>query len=75
MHHTISSCPLIMYTADWISTASFQASPESTVHLLLHFSISPLDSAQIPVAAIVSLDLQADTAFKYETRAHRLRSL
>lgn len=59
MFRTIPSCPLVMYTADWVPAASFQTRPESAIHLLLHLSISPLHRTQIPVAGVVPLDLQA----------------
>lgn len=58
---TISPCPLIMDAADGVSITSFQARPESSIHLLLHLSISSLDGAQIPLTAVVPLDLRAKT--------------
>ena len=59
--HTVSSCPLVVYTADWVPAASFQTRPESAIHLLLHLRVSPLHCTQIPVAGVVTLDLQAKT--------------
>lgn len=48
-----------MYTADRVPAASLQTRPESSIHLLLHLSVSPLHCAQIPVAGVVSLHLWA----------------
>lgn len=64
-----------MYTADWISATSFQACPDSTVHLLLHLSISPLDSTQIPVAGVVPLNLQVYMYLNTEKHSCHARSL
>lgn len=58
--HTISSCPLIVNTADWIPTGSFQTRPEGAIHLLLHLSVSSLHCTQVPVTGVVALHLQTE---------------
>jgi len=55
---TIAPSTLVMNAADGVSFLSFQAGPESTVHLLLHFSISSLNCSKIPGTGVITLNLQ-----------------
>lgn len=73
MFGTVSSRPLIMYTADWVPAASFQTRPESAIHFLLHLGIPPLHCIQIPGAGVVPLDLRAKIYLN--KRLHQVRSL
>lgn len=73
MFGTVSSRPLIMYTADWVPAASFQTRPESAIHFLLHLGIPPLHCTQIPGAGVVPLDLRAKIYLN--KRLHQVRSL
>lgn len=72
---TVSSRPLIVYAADRVPAASFQARPEGTIHLLFHLSVPPLHRPQIPVAGVVPLYLRATTYLNTAKLLHQARSL
>lgn len=55
---TVASGSLVVDAADRVPAASLQTRSESSVHLLLHLGVSSLHRPQVPVAAVVPLDLQ-----------------
>jgi hypothetical protein len=47
-----------MEAADGVSSWGLHTSPDHTIHLLLHFRVSPLHSSKVQVTGVVSLDLR-----------------